>query len=312
MSELHPIKVVARQTGLSPHAIRAWEKRYKAVIPRRTPTNRRVYTNEDIDRLLLLRRATLLGRSIGQVAKLSTDELRQLVEEYEVAEVAAPRPVNIHPSNEFVAACLRATQTLDAERLVTTLERASVSMSRPALVEQVIAPLLETIGDRWREGSLRIAGEHLATATIRTFLGNMNGTFPVASDAPRLLVTTPAGQVHELGALIAAAAASAEGWRVAYLGPSLPAEDIGAAAETNRSRAVALSIVLAGDFYVKSELEKLGHLLPENVGLLVGGRGAVHYDEVLRAIGAKRITDFPSLRAELEALRNGPRIRKVS
>ena len=65
MAEMHPIKVVSRRTGLTPHVIRAWEKRYHAVTPKRTRTNRRVYTDEDVERLLLLRRATLAGRSIG-------------------------------------------------------------------------------------------------------------------------------------------------------------------------------------------------------------------------------------------------------
>ncbi len=208
MSDLHPIKVVARRTGLSPHVIRAWEKRYKAVTPRRTPTNRRVYLTEDIERLILLRRATLAGRSIGQIAQMPTDELRELVTEDEIAQSQAPvsaaasiaRP---HESNGALEAALTAVEKLDPEALQAALERASVTMTRPALVDQIVAPLLERIGDAWRNGTLRIASEHLAAATLRTFLGNMNGAFPALADAPRLLVTTPAGQLHELGALMA-------------------------------------------------------------------------------------------------------------
>jgi methanogenic corrinoid protein MtbC1 len=207
---------------------------------------------------------------------------------------------------------MKAVERLDAERLLSVLEKASVSMSRPALIEEVIAPFLERIGERWRAGSLRVASEHLASATLRTFLGNMNGTYPVTSDAPRLIVTTPAGQVHELGALMAGAAAAAEGWQVAYLGPSLPAEDIAAAAEANGSRAVALSIVLAGDPQVEIELEKLGHLLPDRVAVLVGGRAAAYYGAAIQRIHAVSLTDLMSFRTELEALRYEPRIRKVS
>ena len=85
MTDWHPIRVVAKRTGLSPHVIRAWEKRYEAVRPTRTPTGRRVYSNEDLERLMLLRQATLLGRSIGQIAKVPTEELRAIVEEDEAA-----------------------------------------------------------------------------------------------------------------------------------------------------------------------------------------------------------------------------------
>jgi hypothetical protein len=40
--DLYPIRYVSRQTGLTPHAIRAWENRYGAVKPKRTKTNWRI------------------------------------------------------------------------------------------------------------------------------------------------------------------------------------------------------------------------------------------------------------------------------
>jgi methanogenic corrinoid protein MtbC1 len=207
-------------------------------------------------------------------------------------------------SNATLETCLRAVERLDPDGVQAALEGASINMSKTALVEQVVAPLLETIGDQWRDGSLRVASEHMASAVLRTFLGSMNGAFPAMSDAPRLLVTTPAGQLHELGALIAATAAAAEGWHITYLGPSLPAEEIAAAAQTNGSRAVALSIVLADDAHVKNELAKLRQLLPEDIALLVGGRSSAHYADVLQQIGASRLTDLQSFRMELESLRS--------
>ena len=202
-----------------------------------------------------------------------------------------------------MAHVLRAVENLDADGLRMALERASVTLSKPALVERIVSPLLERIGDEWREGSLRVANEHLASATLRTFLGNLNGAFPVMADSPRLLVTTPAGQLHELGALIAATAAAAEGWHITYLGPSLPAEEIAAAAQRNESRAIALSIVLPDDAHIKNELSRLGQLLPDNVALLVGGRAATHYTDTLREIGAVHLQDLQSFRAELDSLR---------
>jgi DNA-binding transcriptional MerR regulator/methylmalonyl-CoA mutase cobalamin-binding subunit len=308
MSDLHPIKVVARRTGLSPHVIRAWEKRYKAVTPRRTPTNRRVYRSEDIERLILLRRATLAGRSIGQIAQMPTEELRELVNEDELAQSQAPVPTSVtrpRTSNGTLEAALNAVENLDPEGLQAALERASVTMSRPALIEQIVAPLLGRVGDAWRDGSLRVASEHLAAATLRTFLGNMNGTFPALADAPRLLVTTPAGQLHELGALIAGTAAAAEGWHITYLGPSLPAEEIVAAAQMNQSRAVALSIVLADDAHLKGELARLGQLMPDNIAILIGGRASSHYADVIHQIGAIGLHDLQGLRNELDSLRSG-------
>src|SRR4051812_29880471 len=80
MDHLHTIKVVARRTGLSQHVIRIWEKRYEAVTPARSEGNRRLYADEEIARLQLLQQATLAGHSIGQIARLPTEDLRKLVE----------------------------------------------------------------------------------------------------------------------------------------------------------------------------------------------------------------------------------------
>ncbi|MDH3428172.1 MAG: MerR family transcriptional regulator, partial [Gemmatimonadota bacterium] len=75
----HPIQVVSHRTGLSADVLRAWERRYGAVRPDRSASRRRLYSDRDIERLILLRRATKAGRTIGQIATLPDDRLRQLV-----------------------------------------------------------------------------------------------------------------------------------------------------------------------------------------------------------------------------------------
>jgi DNA-binding transcriptional MerR regulator len=75
----HSIKAVSRRTGLSPHVIRIWEKRYGAVEPRRTSTNRRLYSDAEIERLNSLRLATAAGHSIGNIATLPLRQLNSLV-----------------------------------------------------------------------------------------------------------------------------------------------------------------------------------------------------------------------------------------
>lgn len=313
MTEWHPIRVAARRTGLSPHVIRAWEKRYGAVTPHRTETNRRVYSQEDVERLSLLRRSTLLGRSIGQIATLSTEELRRLVAEDEAAQRAASSgesletaPTTGH-SARVLKACIDAAKELDAHRLQHELDSAVVTLSRPVLMSDVIVPLMQSLGTAWREGSVRVAHEHLATAVVRTFVGSLNGAFQVPSNAPQILVTTPSGQLHEIGALLAAAMAAADGWRTTYLGPSLPADEIAGAARQSGARAVALSIVYpTDDPHVANELKKLMQFLPSTTRLIVGGRGASSYRTVLDEIGAIQATDLDSLMRELEALRLEP------
>jgi DNA-binding transcriptional MerR regulator len=82
----HPIQVVVRRTGLTADVLRAWEKRYGVIEPGRSEGGRRLYSDRDIERLRLLRRATGAGRRISQIAGLATEELAALVKEDEREE----------------------------------------------------------------------------------------------------------------------------------------------------------------------------------------------------------------------------------
>jgi MerR family transcriptional regulator, light-induced transcriptional regulator len=306
----HPMKVVARRTSLTPHAIRMWERRYGAVTPTRTATKRRLYSDAEIERLRLLRQATLAGHSIGQIAQLPDDRLRALVAAEEAA-VPSPHRRATHGTLASVPplldAAVAAIERFDAEGLEAVLARATVEFSLPVLLEQMIAPLMERIGELWREGVLRVAHEHLASVVIRTTLELLRGMSLASPSAPRLIVTTPAGQMHEFGALMAAMMAASEGWRVVYLGPNLPAAEIAAAVQHYQARAVALSIVYpADDPYLRAELLRLRRFLPEGLAILAGGRAAHGYAEVLETIGAVRLQALSSLISTLQLLRSPP------
>jgi DNA-binding transcriptional MerR regulator/methylmalonyl-CoA mutase cobalamin-binding subunit len=306
-SAKHPIQVVSRRTGLSADVIRVWERRYGAVAPWRSSTNRRLFSDEDIVRLRLLRQATRGGRRIGDVASLSTDALRSLVAEDDAATSEQPSAAThaARPSLERqVEICLEATQNLDTERLQRTLANASMEHGTSVLLDGLLRPLLTRIGERWRDGTMRVAHEHMTTSIVRTFLGKLKNGFQ-ASDDPRpdLIVTTPAGQRHELGALMAAVTASVDGWHVTYLGANVPADEIAAAARQRGSRAVALSLVYPGDDpTMRDELVRLRGMLPDTA-LIAGGSAAGRYDEVLDEIGALRAADMEGLRRQLEPLR---------
>jgi DNA-binding transcriptional MerR regulator/methylmalonyl-CoA mutase cobalamin-binding subunit len=286
----HPIGVVARRTGLTPELIRAWERRYGAVEPGRTETRRRFYSDADIERLLLLRRAVSTGRGIGQVAGLSNDELHSLI---------ADEP--------FLSLCLSAAQRLDVHDLEMQLERASVALSRLNLLEKLLVPLMHRIGDLWQKGDIRPIHEHMASAVVRSFLGSMRGAYHLSATAPHLVVTTPVRQLHELGALIVAATAASEGWQSTYLGPDLPPEEIAAAAVQKGARAVAISIVYPPDDpLLLDDLKKLRRLLPSTTELIVGGRASNAYAPVLKDIGALHADSLSALRHELDQLRSTP------
>lgn len=301
----HPLRVVVNRTGLSPDLLRAWERRYGAVKPSRTAGGQRVYTDRDIERLRLLHRATLGGRAIGQVAELPTDQLEMLVREDEAAQLVpraqAPGAAARSAAEDFVSVCLAAIERLDAPALETTLKRAALALSSTQLIDTVIAPLLARIGDRWHDGLLRPAHEHLASAVIRRILSWVIETFEIAEGAPLVVVGTPASLLHELGAMLAAAAAAGEGWRVIYLGPNLPADEIAAAARDTGAQLVALSVIHpARDPHVAAQLQQLALALGPDVPLAVGGAAAQSYEpQLARLANARLLADLDAFRAFL-------------
>lgn len=303
----HPIRVVCRRTGLKPDVVRAWERRYAAVTPARTETDRRLYSDADIERLQLLRRAVGGGRSISQVANMAALDLAQLVAQD--ADRVSVRGPEVLTSPEGAVAfhlerALEAIRQLDASALMRQFELASVDLSRRQLLEELVVPLMHDLGRLWRTTALSPAHEHLSSSVVRTFLGSLAEAFRPSPNAPRILVTTPANQWHELGALIAATTAAGEGWSVTYLGANLPATDIAHAAVKIRARAIAISLTFPEDDpLLGDELRRLRELVGERMVLLVGGRAIDAYRGPLDEIGARRAHDLKELRSELAQLR---------
>ena len=295
---LHSVRIVAKRTGLTPDLLRAWEKRYHVVKPARSAGGQRNYTDADIERLRLLVKVTSAGRQIGQVAAMSDSELRAMA----VADVLeTPRSATPGPSDgsasHYVTDALAAGRAFDATTLESTLRTAALMLPPDRLFDEVFGPLLMAIGVRWSEGQFPPANGHLATTVIRRVLGWMTDALPIRANAPTIVVGTPAFQLHDLGAMLAATAAASSGWHATFLGASLPAGELSRAARMAGADAVALSIVCpTDDRLVAEELRQLRAELPESVDLLVGGAGADAYADLLVEIGAQHLNTIGALR----------------
>ncbi len=301
------IRHVARRTGLSQHTIRAWERRYSALVPGRSGTNRRLYSESDIEKLTLLRRAVDAGHPIGNVAHLSDTELVRLLSRPGTARRETPGAPPASPLGEIatpaVGECLRAVQALDGAALRNSLTRHAATLGFAALTEQVLLPFLTLVGELWQDGELTIAHEHLATAAVRTTLGQILDAFQPPAHAPRLIVTTPADQMHELGALVGAVTAAGAGWRALYLGPNMPAAEIARAVQDANAHAVALGVGhTPGAARLFEELARLRDALKPEIPVLIGGRFAAENREALRAGGLCAVADLAEFRRELDAL----------
>ncbi len=309
----YSLKVVTKKTGLTTHTIRAWERRYDAVSPERDHNNRRLYSEDDIKRLILLKRATDQGFSISHVIKYSNAEIESLIgtpgldntPENQVTELSTADKIDsqVNGYSRYIDSFFESLEIMDIQELESILIRASTEFGTVAFVEHVAAPIMDRIGQQWINGELRVSHEHVASHAIKTFLSNLLVLDKPVPGAPVIVFATPSDQWHDLGAIMAAITAVSEGWNPVYLGANLPADEIAGAAINKNALAVGISIVYPpNNPFVVAELRNLRRFLPNNISIITGGQAAVSYKSVLEEINAYRVSDLKELRSVLKSI----------
>ncbi len=311
MSLSHPIKVAAMRTGLSPHVIRAWEKRYGVVEPSRSHKNRRLYSDEEIERLKLLNLATQAGHSIGNICGLSVDQLRSLIPAASInGHHASVEPPKAAQPDVILQKAMDSIAQFDESGLDDCLNQSAMRLGIQGMLHQFVVPLTQRIGTAWEEGRISVAHEHFASAKIRSFLCESIRPYAADASAPTLVSATPSSQLHELGAVIVTVAAANRGWRVVYLGCSLPAMEIAGAVLQNRASALALSLVYPEDDpKLAQELLAIRRHIGPDVAILAGGRAAPAYREPLSQIQARVAGSLGDFCSQLDAVRSDIRKR---
>jgi MerR family transcriptional regulator, light-induced transcriptional regulator len=266
------IGTLARLTGITTHALRVWERRYGALSPMRTAGGARLYDDDDVKRLRIIKQLLERGYTISAIATLDVAALTRLLPAEEPPLVVA-KPGPDARARRVIDELLAGVAELDLERASRALVQATNTFSPHDLVTQVLAPTLDEIGARWESGDICIASEHAASAMLRTQLGALLAAQPVNGMAP-VVCTTPAGEQHELGALLAAVVIAMHGRRAIYLGANLPASQIAQAARLSKAGSVALSVVGLEPAEAEREVSALCQALPPEVAILVGGRGS--------------------------------------
>ena len=291
-----PIGYVSMMTGVSAHSLRAWERRYRAVTPTRTTSGHRLYSQEDIDRIALLKQAIDAGHHISHVAGLDRAALTTLSTPVKPSftSPSTKERIGAQPivSRDVIPTCLQAIETLDGAALHRILWQASLKLSRQALLDTLIIPLMRQVGQKWSEGSLRIMHEHLASNVVHAHLCHMlDYPAPTAAELPRILIATPAGQWCYLGALAVAVISKDHGWEPVFLGPNLPSEDIAAASATLNPQLIALSVTCrVNDTFMQNELSHLSGLLENGCPLIFGGQASETYRRDIEANGGQVCT----------------------
>jgi methanogenic corrinoid protein MtbC1 len=271
---MYSIKAVSQATGLTVETLRAWERRYRVVVPRRDDLGRRVYCPDDVLRLRRLREATERGHPIGRLAQMDEPGLVGLLHE------PGPRPAMPATPPAFVERILAAAEDYSSARCEQALTLAISLLSPAQLIDDVLEPLLREVGERWHAGRFSIAQERMVSGSVRKHIGLVVESYDRSARGPSIVFATLPGERHELGLLMSAMICASHGCKVHYLGADLPPEEIARYARETGAAVVALSVVvLDGLPVLPAQLATMRAEMGPDTPVWVGGQGASGLDE---------------------------------
>ena len=291
---MYTVKATSEMTGLTPETLRAWERRYAAVVPHRDARGRRLYDAVMLERLALLHRLTDRGHPIRQLAGMEDDQLRALQEQ---GRQLAYGGVDDLPGRMLDAIARYQVDVFDRELTV-----AIATLPLAVLINRLVNPLLHEVGERWADGRLAVAQERLVSSLLRSRLLSILNQHR-REGRPRVLFATLPGEQHELGLLGAALQAFDAGVSVLYLGTEMPAVELANAANRLGAGAVAVSSIYPLSARAALEqLQALDQALQPGIPVWLGGANARYLHEELKLPRLQLIDGLQRLRHLAERL----------
>lgn len=207
----------AQLTGVPRETLRKWEQRYGVVAPARTEGNYRLYDDDAVRRLAVMRDLVEAGWAPREAA-------RQVLAGPAASLTAVPAPGE-DPPPVGVDGLTGCAVDFDLVRLERLLDEAFAATDPQVTVDAWLMPSLARLGDAWQRGTVTVAGEHFVSAAVLRRLSEAFHQLPhPGPHAPGVVVGLARGSRHELGVMAFAMVLRSRGVRVTYLGADLPVE----------------------------------------------------------------------------------------
>ncbi len=273
-------KAVVHQTSVPAPTLRAWERRYGILAPRRGENDYRLYSERDIATVTWLRERVESGMTISQaIALLRSLEPARRRGRRATQLPAAPPAQPVEPPGRFAldemtASMVQHLTALDEPAAKRVIMQALAVYSVEDVCLQLFTPVLYEVGRLWAAGQISVTVEHFAAALIRGQLDNLYHLAAGGQTGLLVLVGCAPGELHEIGALMLALFLRRAGLRVAYLGQSVEARSLVSATQSARPAAVVLSATMpAHAASLLEAAEALHQAVKPGPALFVGGQG---------------------------------------
>jgi DNA-binding transcriptional MerR regulator len=290
------IAAVSELTGVPGPTLRAWERRYGKPRPMRSASGYRLYDESDIRVVREMRRLCDDGVAAAEAARMT-------------GTTAEGRPATAPETGAFALAAealLDAIDRFDDRAVDHELRRLMYLGSPTELLDGVLAPVLRRVGERWHEGQLGVAQEHLATHKLGTMMRDLVRMLPGATATDSVVLACFVDDEHELGLLGTAIRMAEQGWRPIFLGARTPPSAVRSAVVAACPALVALSLTMT------PPRERARSLLVEyaaacaDVPWMAGGAGVAPIADLVEQFGGKAVVGKgAALEARLRVVSSG-------
>ena len=272
-------KALIRLIGINENTLRAWERRYQAVTPKRNDKGHRMYSTKEVERVKILWALVKEGHNIGRIAELPTSSLKKMLGSSLAPEMSALTAA-LPKTEKFLNEIIAALEKFNLEKLHLSLQRARFELSSKEIVINLVRPLLVRVGQLILEGKLTITQEHILSALLRDYLGILFQSltpydFSSRTQFKTVILTTREGDIHEFGIMLAGILCNLYRLKTYYLGPNMPLEDLIQASTQLKADYIILGLmslpakreIISAQEYI-SELDRK---LPRRVSFCLGG-----------------------------------------
>lgn len=286
---MYSIKAVTTLTGLSGETLRAWERRYAGITPTRSDNGRRLYSQQDLEKLTLLAQLTRNGHTISKIAGLNCEALRDLQQRAQGVQKDSP--------SSLLDQIIEAVLDYRIDRCELLLKRALLASEPLDYARNILLPALEKVGDLWHQEKLSIAQEHMFSSCVKRIVLSMaHSLYNTSTSGPAMLFATPSDEPHEFGILLSCLLAAAQQYRCYYLGANLPGKDIAEAVRHLKPDIVVIGMTKTPPEPATIEQLQIAVEAKETAhsAVWIGGNGAEYWSRhsVLPSPGCELITDI--------------------
>ncbi len=188
---------LARYSGIKPHTIRIWEKRYHALTPRRSIGNTRHYDTAQLKRLLNITALLDSEYKVSELCSMTDKQLMDLNSRF----LADSEPA---PSEYFVSQLVSAALTYNETQFAHVLSHCLLRYGLKDAYLNVLFPALVRVGMMWLGDAIPVANEHFISNLIRQKLFTAIDSLPPPKPgSASWILFLPENEFHEIGLLLA-------------------------------------------------------------------------------------------------------------